>query len=259
MRRVHLLRRPRARHAESADGQLQRQEAGRGVQAADRFDQGADAREQRDPVGIDGQADHEAQEADLQRGVLRLQHLQRPARGCPDEQSDPDQEGHQIGIVRDHRVCAAGSVKNLFDPADLEEIRSRVARLAPDSPRQWGKMTPAQMAAHCAAFMELALGDARPPRMFVGRLIGPIAKLVTIKREKGRVPRNSPTVPGYAIADQRDFEKERGRLRKTIDRLGCGPAGCTTHPHPFFGRLTPQEWAVLSYKHLDHHLRQFGV
>jgi len=39
----------------------------------------------------------------------------------------------------------------------------------------------------------------------------------------------------------------------------AGPAGCTKHPHSFFGKLTPEEWAILSYKHLDHHLRQFGV
>jgi hypothetical protein len=151
-------------------------------------------------------------------------------------------------------------VKNLFEPAAPEEIRSRISRLAPDSQRQWGKMTPAQALAHLAAFMELALGDARPPRMFIGRVIGPLAKRLTVNRENGQVPRNSPTTPGYAVTDERDFDKERERLRQSIDRLAaCGPAGCTTHPHPFFGRLTPDEWAVLSYKHLDHHLRQFGV
>ena len=45
-----------------------------------------------------------------------------------------------------------------------------------------------------------------------------------------------------------------------IDRFAAaGPKGCTTHPHSFFGPLTPDEWAILMYKHLDHHLRQFGV
>jgi LPS sulfotransferase NodH len=45
-----------------------------------------------------------------------------------------------------------------------------------------------------------------------------------------------------------------------IDRfVAAGPKGCTTHPHSFFGRLTAEEWAILMYKHLDHHLRQFGV
>jgi len=50
------------------------------------------------------------------------------------------------------------------------------------------------------------------------------------------------------------------RLAGLIDRFAAGgPAGCTQHPHSFFGPLTPDEWAILMYKHLDHHLRQFGV
>jgi hypothetical protein len=45
-----------------------------------------------------------------------------------------------------------------------------------------------------------------------------------------------------------------------IDRFtAAGPTGCTTSPHSFFGRLTPEQWAILTFKHLDHHLRQFGV
>jgi uncharacterized protein DUF1569 len=150
-------------------------------------------------------------------------------------------------------------VKNLYDPAALEEVRGRIARLTPDTPRQWGTMTPAQMAAHCAEFMAMAVGDVRPPRMLIGRLIGPIAKRTWIRRDR-RPPRNSPTVPGYAIRDEREFEKERTRLRALVDRFAAaGPAACTTHPHSFFGRLTAVEWSVLMYKHLDHHLRQFGL
>lgn len=71
--------------------------------------------------------------------------------------------------------------------------------------------------------------------------------------------RNSPTVEGLVIQDERDLSKEQERLRGMIDRFAAaGPKGCTSHPHSFFGRLTPDQWAVLMYKHLDHHLRQFG-
>jgi hypothetical protein len=56
------------------------------------------------------------------------------------------------------------------------------------------------------------------------------------------------------------MEAERSRLRGLIDRFAAaGPSGCTTHPHTFFGPLTPDEWAELMYKHVDHHLRQFGA
>lgn len=62
------------------------------------------------------------------------------------------------------------------------------------------------------------------------------------------------------VEDDRDLDVERRRLLKLIDSFAAGgPSGCTRHPHSFFGPLTPQEWAVLMYKHLDHHLRQFGA
>ena len=60
--------------------------------------------------------------------------------------------------------------------------------------------------------------------------------------------------------DERDLGTKRERLSRIIDRFAiAGPQGCTTHPHSFFGRLTPDEWAAWMYKHLDHHLGQFGV
>jgi hypothetical protein len=74
------------------------------------------------------------------------------------------------------------------------------------------------------------------------------------------VRRNTPTVRDLVVADDRELGPERQPLCGLIDRFAAaGPAGCTTHPHSFFGPRTPREWAVLMYKHLDHHLRQFGV
>ncbi len=72
--------------------------------------------------------------------------------------------------------------------------------------------------------------------------------------------RNSATEKSLIVSDERDFAAERQRLCESIDRFAAaGPAGCTKHPHFFFGPLTPEEWAALMYQHLDHHLRQFGV
>jgi hypothetical protein len=150
-------------------------------------------------------------------------------------------------------------VKGLFDAPTADEIRSRIARLAPDSPRQWGTMNPAQMVAHCAEFMRIATGEIHPPRMLLGRLIGPIVRRVALRDERPS-PRNMPTVPGFAIADEREFSSERNRLAMLVDRFVSGGANaCTTTPHSFFGRLTPEQWSALMYKHLDHHLRQFGA
>jgi hypothetical protein len=67
-------------------------------------------------------------------------------------------------------------------------------------------------------------------------------------------------VKTLVITSECDLCAEQKRLSGLVDRFAtAGPAGCTRHPHSFFGRLTPEEWATLMYKHLDHHLRQFGV
>jgi LPS sulfotransferase NodH len=95
--------------------------------------------------------------------------------------------------------------------------------------------------------------------MFLGRILGAIVKPMVLK-DGEPMRRNSPTAKTLVVADERDLGTERMRLFGLIDRFAAaGPKGCTTHPHSFFGRLTPNEWAALMYKHLDHHLRQFGA
>jgi Protein of unknown function (DUF1569) len=150
-------------------------------------------------------------------------------------------------------------MKNLFVAAWVEEVKERMAQLRPDSERLWGTMNPAQALAHCCRGIELAVGDRIPPRLLLGRIIGRIVKPMALGNDEP-MRRNSPTVKGLVVQDERDLVVERQRLREMIDRfVAGGPGGCTKHPHSFFGRLTPEEWATLMYKHLDHHLRQFGV
>jgi hypothetical protein len=150
-------------------------------------------------------------------------------------------------------------MKNLFEASVAQEVKERIVQLQPHSQRQWGKMTPAQTLAHCTAAIEMAMGKVFPPRIFIGRLLGPLAKKsLIVKGEPMR--RNAMTERSCLVTDERDFVLERQRLRESIDRFVTGgPAICTKHPHFFFGPLTPAEWAVLMYQHLDHHLRQFRV
>jgi hypothetical protein len=72
--------------------------------------------------------------------------------------------------------------------------------------------------------------------------------------------RNSTSDKSLIIRDHRDFNVEQKRLCGLLERFQAGgPEACTQHPHSFFGRLTPAEWASFMYVHLDHHLQQFGV
>jgi hypothetical protein len=150
-------------------------------------------------------------------------------------------------------------LKNLFEAARVHEVKERLARLQPESERLWGKMNAAQALAHCSAGLEWAVGDRVAPRMFLGRIVGRFVKPKVLGDDEP-MRRNSPTAKDLLVQDERDLRTERERLCRLIDRfIAGGTEGCTTHPHSFFGRLTPEEWATLTYKHLDHHLRQFGV
>jgi Protein of unknown function (DUF1569) len=150
-------------------------------------------------------------------------------------------------------------MKNLFDVALANQLRQRIDSLRIDSPPQWGKMNAAQTVAHCAPGLEMALGEIRPHRALIGRLIGSVIKPRVVGNDE-QLRRNSPTVRELIIIGDRNLDVERLRLCSLIDRfVSGGTSVCTTHPHPFFGPLTPAEWAILMYKHLDHHLRQFGV
>src|SRR3954471_18932014 len=133
-------------------------------------------------------------------------------------------------------------MKNLFEAARVEEVKERMARLKPNSERLGGKMNPAEAMAHCCGGVELAMGDMTPPRFLVGRIVGWIVKPMALGNDEP-LRRNSPTVEGLVVEDERDLTTERDRLSKLIDRFtAAGPEGCTTHPHSFFGRLTPDEW-----------------
>jgi hypothetical protein len=105
-----------------------------------------------------------------------------------------------------------------------------------------------------------AVGDVVPEKMplparLLGRLIKPL-----VFRNDDPMRKNSPTASSLIVTGEPDLAQERDRLSSLIDRFASGgPAACTTNPHSFFGPLTPDQWAILTYKHLDHHLRQFSV
>ena len=151
-------------------------------------------------------------------------------------------------------------MKNLFDATVANQVKNRLGKLQTQSERHWGKMTPAQMLAHCSVSMQWALGEVVPDRgPLPARLLGWLVKPIVFRNENP-LRKNSPTAKSLIMVDQRDLGQERERLSGLIDKfVAGGAAGCTKNPHSFFGKMTPQEWAILAYKHLDHHLRQFGV
>jgi hypothetical protein len=153
-------------------------------------------------------------------------------------------------------------MKDFFKPILVEETKKRILRWHPESERQWGSMAVAQTLAHCTAGIKMAMGVIQPKRApFPATLLGPLIKPFVFRDDKP-MRRNSPSAPELLSADptQCELERERSVLIAAIDSFASqGAACCTSHPHPFFGPLKPEQWAILMYKHVDHHLRQFGV
>jgi hypothetical protein len=147
---------------------------------------------------------------------------------------------------------------NIFDPSTTAGLIARLERLRPDSPALWGRMNVAQMLAHCCI----------PYDQLEGRIGGGpwlmrfLARHFFRKSAVGEEPfkKNLPTPKTFIVADPRDFERERARLMAFIRAVHSQDAAAFEgRRHDTFGVLTAREWSNLIYKHLDHHLQQFGV
>lgn len=149
-------------------------------------------------------------------------------------------------------------MKSIFSQSDISEFIERINRLTPQSNPQWGKMDAAQMLAHCQAPLLVALGELKLKRGLMGILFGSMAK----KKLTGPsdFSKNLPTAPSFLIKEKRNFETEKKALISLISKFPkVGPEAITKEAHPFFGSMTPYEWDILQTKHLDHHLKQFGL
>ena len=149
-------------------------------------------------------------------------------------------------------------METLFDPAVYGEVLRRVESIQPGSQRQWGKMTVAQMLEHTARALEVAAGKKKSKQAFLGKIIG-------WRFRKGFVspkpfPRNAPTGPDFVVQGEPDFGPTKERLKTLPGEFhALGEQSCDGNVHGFFGRMTGAEWGVTQYKHMDHHLRQFGA
>ncbi|MBK9154066.1 MAG: DUF1569 domain-containing protein [Chloracidobacterium sp.] len=149
-------------------------------------------------------------------------------------------------------------MKTLFDENTRDEMIARIEALRADSPRVWGKMSPAQMMEHTARALEMAIGRRPRKQMFVGKLLSWAFKKEFFGEEPFKQGR--PTGKDFIITDEPDLEATRTRLKGLIDEFhGMGEAALEGNVHGFFGSLTGKQWGETQYKHLDHHLRQFGA
>lgn len=150
-------------------------------------------------------------------------------------------------------------IKNIFELSVVNEIIDRINFLTADTKPLWGKMSVSQMLAHCNVTYETVYEELYPkPNAFMKFIL----KLLVKSKVVGEKPykHNLRTAPSFIIKDEKNFsaEKERltGYVQKTQQLGGSSFEGKESNS---FGRLTQTEWNNMFYKHLDHHLNQFGV
>lgn len=150
-------------------------------------------------------------------------------------------------------------MKSLYNSGDNQEIIDRINKLSPELKAQWGKMNASQMMAHINITMKAVFGEIKFKRKLIGILFGNKYKKKLTSTEEA-FQRDLPTNKKFVVAESKDFEAEKKNLIAYVQKfVQVGADGVSKDPHPFFGYMTPQQWDTLVWKHLDHHLRQFGV
>lgn len=148
-------------------------------------------------------------------------------------------------------------MKSIVDQSTRTELVERIALVNENSKAVWGKMNAFQMVRHCVLWDEMVFGKKQYKRMFIGRIFGRVA-LKGILKDEAPFKRNSPTVPGFAIKETGgDFSSEKAKWIGLLQAYAQFTSD--DFVHPFFGKMNHVQVGQLAYKHIDHHLRQFGV
>jgi hypothetical protein len=148
--------------------------------------------------------------------------------------------------------------KNLLQPEVRQELVERIAKLTPDSPRQWGKMNVSQMLHHNAEGLQIAYGS-KVTYKHPGWLMAKLIKFFMMKTDAPMPKEKAETFPEMNMAErgiQPDFNAAKKRLIEEVSQYPLKP---TIPLHAFMGNFSPENWARLNYLHIDHHLKQFGV
>ena len=150
-------------------------------------------------------------------------------------------------------------MKNVFSQEVTTELINRINKLTKDSKPQWGKMSVDQMLAHCCVSYEFVYEDIHPkPNPMKIFLLTMLVKKFVVNEKS--YSRNSRTAPEFIMKGDKDFAAEKRRLIDYISKTQKqGEAYFDGKESHSFGKLNKDEWSNMFYKHLDHHLSQFGV
>jgi len=146
---------------------------------------------------------------------------------------------------------------SILNESDRAAIVSRMRALSTSSTRRWGTMDVTGMLKHLHLSALMALGEMDVPS--ANKRVFHVFPLKHLLLYVVPFPKGAPTAPKLKPVDAASMEEERAAVLELMERLGTGPSEGAGPAHPLFGPLTRREWGVVTYKHADHHLKQFGV
>ena len=151
------------------------------------------------------------------------------------------------------------ALPNIFTKEVSEKIIERISKLTVNSRAGWGKMSVAQMLAHCTVTYEMVYENKHPkPNFLMGFILKAFIKKIVVS--EALYKQNSQTAPAFIIKDEKIFTEEKNRLINYINKTQqFGETEFDNKLSHSFGKLNKEEWNNMFYKHLDHHLTQFGV
>lgn len=147
-------------------------------------------------------------------------------------------------------------MKTVFDPKARGGILSRLDGVTAESRPRWGKMNAEQMLAHLVAAMRMAAGEllAKPAKLPIR--FPPLRQLLVYWLPW---PKGLPTARELLPSDRASIEDSKRELVRLVNAIGERASATEWPPHPAFGNLGRRGWGVLTWRHMDHHLRQFGA
>ena len=145
---------------------------------------------------------------------------------------------------------------SLLNAKDRESILSRLLRLQANTRPLWGRFTAGAMICHVTTGVGQGLGEVEldPPS-------GPLTHwpLNWLVIHVIPFPKNAAAAPDMLKRAPSTFDGDMATLRGMIARYADQDPKREWPESRVFGRISGRSWGVLQYKHLDHHLRQFGL
>jgi hypothetical protein len=147
-------------------------------------------------------------------------------------------------------------MKSIWQDEARQELHDRVGRVGWDAPAAWGKFTAPKMICHLADSLKMATGELLIPSKKLPIRYPPLKQFIIYVAP---FPKSAPTAPALLVRQPAAFTDDVADVQSMLNRAASFSSTDAWPEHPAFGKLSRRAWGVLIYRHMDHHLKQFGA